>query len=145
MNDFSGYSILLLLLVIEIALVINLSRYLLATYLEYKQIRQKGKFVQGRISDHTSREDSDNHTQYAPIIEYVADDDKVYTITSDNFRLKRSKANAKVTILYREDDPSQALIDPIAAITSRCLILLFTAGVIILFNLFLFKYYLIPG
>lgn len=143
MNDSSAWLYYLLLFAIELILITKLFNYVRATYRQFQEIKRNGSFVKGRVVSHIIKDDIDGHTLYAEVAEYIGADGRIYTTTSDKFRVKRSKVYAEVTVLYNKDNSSEALINPVDRIVFRMLILFIVVLGILLFDLFLVNFYIL--
>lgn len=129
------FAILLLINYIGIRLFLNL----LTNCLEVYRFLHRGMCIFGIVLHWNTKEDIDQYTQYAAVVEYVADDGNSYTIDSNDYNYSSPKIGTKVIVCYDKSNPSDAIIDPAKVIALKIVGMLLVVVVVVVLNVVLLQ------
>jgi hypothetical protein len=87
----------------------------------------------GEIIAVSEREDSDGHTQYAPLIRYFVNNTK-YEYQSDNFSFKKPVAGSSIVICYNGDNPEEVIEDQNSVLLSKAMAIILVVLVLVSLN-----------
>jgi Protein of unknown function (DUF3592) len=125
---------LVLLVVADIATIRFLLKRLLADYRKAEHLSHHGARVSGVVIDVVTREDVDQHPQYAPVVEFYTHEGVRVVAVSRVFNHARPALNSTVSVCYDEENPLVMLVDAPSVAQANAWMLLLGVGIIIFLN-----------
>ncbi|RXK59785.1 hypothetical protein ESA94_12055 [Lacibacter luteus] len=98
-----------------------------------------GQKDQGEIIGFAEKDDSDGHTQYAPLIRYFVNNTR-YEYQTDNFSFKKPVVGSSIGICYDSNNPKEVIANYNTYLLSKAMEIILIAIVLVSLNLgFLYK------
>lgn len=92
-----------------------------------------GRKDQGEIIGVTEKDDSDGHTQYAPLIRYFVNNNK-YEYQSDDFSFKKPVVGSSIGICYDSNNPKEVIEDHNTVLLSKAMAIILVVLVLVSVN-----------
>lgn len=87
----------------------------------------------GEIIGVTEKDDSDGHTQYAPLIRYFVNNTK-YEYQSDHFSFKKPVVGSSIVICYNGNNPEEVIEDQNSVLLSKAMAIILVVLVLVSLN-----------
>jgi hypothetical protein len=106
-------------------------------YLQFKRImylHRHGEHTTGSIVDYVIWNDADGKDQFAPVVQFRANDGKEYVIKSDDYRFSKPETAKLIKLCYEPGNPSNAITSPGSQSTFKAFLLVTIVVVLLVLN-----------
>lgn len=106
-------------------------------YRQFKRIMylaRHGEHTTGSVVDHIVWKDADGKDQYAPVVQFKANDGKEYITESDDYRFSKSETGTQIKLCYEPANPSNAITSPGSQSTFKAFLMVVIVVVLLILN-----------
>ena len=111
-------------ILISLIAFIVIGRQILTTLFRIKTLKNRVE-TSGEIIDFRTEKDLDNYATYRPLIKFMTDTEKEYTIETEDFLYTKPVLGRKVKVSYDRAHPENAIVNIRAFVAFRIFLLIF--------------------